>query len=680
MDTRPLDNLCNTFRRRLRLLLVQSGLCRMVLVMGVLLPLLLALDWMVHLSTAWRFVSLATYLAALGATFWWTLLAPLRQPWRNKEIFSHLDSVLPGKDGTLLELYELIQGVGIEESSRPLGKALVDDAVRQLTPLAKQAVKADAFRRRNIGRWRSAAGVAVLLFIAAAVPLEEYLSIGCTRLFDPLSSRRWPHRTSIDLDAPANGYAVPQLEPLEIKANVTGAVPKELVLAYRGQDTGYWIKEKLPVRADGSVRYTFPEVREPIDFYLEGGDDITDTERITVIERPYLKQITAHYDYPDYAGLPNRAVEGGQLFGLEGTRVRIVFESSMALKKGVISFQGKPPEELPLTSPTTFEKSLLLTGDGSYSVELYEQNGFREARPERYEIRVTPYNPPEVELLTPGQNIVCTKQATIPVSFRASDAFKLKKVEFLYQLGEAAPVLLSDRMTGPLEPKGKNLEARFTWDLRKMQLPATGVIQYFVRAENVNPTGRGITETAKLQIKLVTPSEFHFDTFEQAKAIEAEARLAWENQYAAWKLAAVFAQKGTGREDDPLWLELKDKQEAAIRSATAMEAGLRELIERYEQNDMAREFMAGRLGGHHRTASPRERHRAPGHYRGLRRGPSPHRCRRRGRPPQATSRRRPGQMRRQSETCGPLSGADAQAPVRLARSSDHAHPRHAAAR
>src|SRR5205814_1659239 len=127
------------------------------------------------------------------------------------------------------------------------------------------------------------------------------------------------------------------------------------------------------------------------------GDDTTDTQRISVIERPYLKRIIAHYDYPGYAGLPSRNVEGGQLFGVEGTRVRITFESSMSLKRGVIAFQGKPSEELPLKSPTTFEKALLLAADGSYSVELYEKNGFREAKPERYEIRVTPYNPPEVE-------------------------------------------------------------------------------------------------------------------------------------------------------------------------------------------------------------------------------------------------------------------------------------------
>ncbi len=129
-----------------------------------------------------------------------------------------------------------------------------------------------------------------------------------------------------------------------------------------------------------------------------------------------------------------------------------------------------------------------------------------------------------------------------------------------------------------------------------MDLPKTGVVSCWVKVQDVNPTGRGTVETPKLQIKLVKPSEFHFETFEQAKRIEAEARVAWESQFAAWEFGRQWPEKGTGKEDDPVWQELREKQELAIRAATAMEGYLHELAEQYERNDMAREFMAGRLG------------------------------------------------------------------------------------
>lgn len=596
MDAKPLDRLCRAFRRRLKVLLVQAGAARLVLVALLLLPPLLVLDWWVHLSAPLRCLSLLAYLGALGATGWWTLVVPLRRLWRDEEVLSYLDSVLPRGQGMLLELHQLIQGEGVEELARPRGQGMAREAIAALAPLVEGVEAAETVRRRQAGRWAKAAGLAVVLFAAASIPLGEHLSIGCGRFFNPFSMRRWPHRTTITLEEPETGWTIPQMEPFSLSATVSGVVPPQLLLAYRGETTGYWIREKIAVRDDGSARYTFPEVREPMRFYLRGGDFTTDDYRIDIIGRPYLRRIAAHYDYPDYAGIPDRVVESGQLVGLEGTRVRLAFESSMALKRARFILDGKEPEELPLTSETELEKTLVLSADGSYGVELYEKHGFREAKPERYEIRVTPDNPPEIELLAPGRNLIATGRASVEVALRASDDFGLRTIEFLYQLDEGGPAPLSDRITGPLQPEGKTKEARFTWDLRKMDLPKAGVLSYFVRVRDVNPTGRGATETPKLQIRLVKPSDFHFETFERAKRIEAEARIAWESQFAAWELAQEWTRTGTGKEDDPVWQEMKDKQDLAIRAAKAMETYLRDLIAQYEQNDMAREFMAGRLG------------------------------------------------------------------------------------
>ncbi|MBM4033171.1 MAG: DUF4175 domain-containing protein [Planctomycetes bacterium] len=596
MHSNALEHLCARFRRRLRSLLLRAGVARVAVVVLVMLPALFALDWWLHLTTVWRCLALLAFLGAVGAAAWWTLLSPLRRRWSDEEVFAYIDSAAPDRQGMLLELLQLAQREGIPELGSARGAEFAERAASDLAATVRQAEAWETVRGDVVRRWMKAAGAALALFLLAAVPLHQYFAIGCQRLFNPFSSRRWPHRTTITLHEPDTGWTIPQLEAFTVDATVTGVRPPQVLLAYRARGAGYWMREKLAVRDDGAVRYTFPEVREPIDFYVHGGDYTTDTQRIAIIARPYVKKITAHYDYPDYAGIPDRAVEGGQLVGLEGTKVRIAFESSMPLKGARFVLQGKAPEELPLSSETAFEKTLWLSADGSYTIELYERHGFREARPERYEIRVTPDNPPEVELLAPGRNLTSTSRASFQIAFRARDDFGLKRVEFLHQIDAGPPTPLTDRITGPLDPKGKALDARFTWDLRRMDLPKTGLVSYWVKVQDVNPTGRGTVETPKLQIKLVKPSEFHFETFEQAKRIEAEARVAWESQFAAWELGKLWPEKGTGKEDDPVWQELRDKQELAIRAAKAMEGYLHELAEQYEQNDMAREFMAGRLG------------------------------------------------------------------------------------
>jgi len=596
MTASRLDRLCKNFRSALRSLLIRAGVCRLVVLAPVLLALILVLDWRAHLSTPWRVVLLLAYVSALGVACWRQVFVPLRRPWRNKEVLAYLDSADPAGQGMRLALYELIHGEGIREVDTPEGRALGRQALEEAAGLLEGIGLEYHLNRRPVRRWMTAAGAILALFVAAAFPLGDYLTIGCERLFNPFSQRAWPHRTTITLDEPDGGWTVPQMTSLTVTARVTGEVPSRVTLAHWGSSTRYPIKEQIPVGKDGSVAYTFPEVREPTSFYVAGGDYTTETYDIGIAERPYLERIVAHYDYPDYAGIPDRSVEGGQVVGLEGTKVRLAFECSMALGKAVFHLDGAEPEERPITSGTRFEKTLILEADGGYRVELFEQHGFREAKPERYEIRVTPDRLPEVMLLSPGRDLVATRRASVDVALRATDDFGLRTLQFLYQVDGGDPILLSDHVTGPLQPTGKIKEARFTWDLRKLDLPATCILRYFTRVRDARPGDRGMAETDPFEIRLLRPSDFHFETFEEARRIEAEARIAWESQYAAWELAAAYRQTGTGKEDDPTWLEMTGKQDLSIRASLRLADYLRDLTRQYEQNDMKREFMARRLG------------------------------------------------------------------------------------
>ena len=274
----------------------------------------------------------------------------------------------------------------------------------------------------------------------------------------------------------------------------------------------------------------------------------------------------------------------------------MVWECSMALTRARIVMEGAEPEELKLTSDTVFEKTLLLAKDTSYAIELYEQNGYREAKPERYDIRVTPDNLPEVEFLAPGQDVAATGKASLDVTFRASDDFGLASVKFLYQIEDGDAQELTDRITGPIRQTGKSSEARFTWKLGQTELPNQGTVRYFVRVQDINPTGRGKAQTETFQIQLIKPSEFHLEAIRKAKRLDNEARIAWENQLRAWKLGLKWIEEGTGKEDDLLWRDMEDSQSAAVRAGRAMKLHLKTLTDAYEQNDMAREFMAVRLG------------------------------------------------------------------------------------
>lgn len=625
MDSKALDRICFAFRTRLKALQMQSGIARVALVGLVVMPASMCVDWWVHLPMIWRCVTLLLWGGGMCAVAWWTLLKPLAQGWSNQDVLNYVDAVAPPDQGMLLDLYELTQAQDkIQEAQSETGKSLVDDAVDNLQPLVQQIRLGESLQRRKALRWVMAVIIVLGILGATLVTpgIGPYVQIGLERFFNPFSETYWPSRTQIEIEEPEGGWVVPQLESKEIVAWVKGEIPPQVTLEYTSASTSYPIKEKLSIKTikekvtsdDGTegeketykVTYTFPEVREAITFRFLAGDFDTVYKTIDIIERPFLTSVVANYTYPKYAGLPNRTVTSGQLQGLEGTEVKLDLECNMKLKQAqfILREPGNPKplleEDMAFTNDehTTFGRTFLLEKDAEYQIKLFEANGFSEAKPEVYEIRVTPDNPPEIEMTSPNNTqLSLTRNASVQVGFRARDDFGIAEMKFLTKLDDGEAKELSDRITGPIPQEGRNPPpVSFDWDLRKMGLPKEGSVKFWATVKDVNPTGRGKTSTTEFEIRLVKPSEFHRKTIEGARKMVDEARIAWRNQLDAWKKAQEWQKSGTGSPDDKIWEEMQDKQKKAIRAGVAADMHLRSIIDAYESNRMHLEFMAGRLG------------------------------------------------------------------------------------
>jgi len=391
-------------------------------------------------------------------------------------------------------------------------------------------------------------------------------------------------------------WSIPQLEAVIVSAFVSGEVPSQATIIYTSKASDLQIKEKINIAKNGNIDYVFPSVKEPLTFYIKAGDYDTREFTISVIQRPFLKKITADYTYPAYAGVPNKKVESGQLTGIEGTKVVITFESSMALSKAVFNHEEVGKSDLIKVNDTTFKKELQLEKNGAYSIELYEKSGFREAKPERFEIKVDPDAKPEIDIIAPGRNLSETKNASIEIAFKATDDFGIKSLGVYYKVGEQKDFQkLSDKITGPISVGGKKSEVRFDWDFKKMEIPESSVIRYYIQAQDVNPTGNGVTKSGEYEIELIKPSVFHQEAVLKAKVLLTEAMIAWKNQLEAYKEGQAWLPKAENKVDDALWQGMVDKQDAAIRAVDAMNSHLAILTDKFERNRMQREFMAVRL-------------------------------------------------------------------------------------
>ena len=389
-------------------------------------------------------------------------------------------------------------------------------------------------------------------------------------------------------------WSIPQLESVKVNALVTGEIPSQATLIYKSN--GFEIKEKINVSKNGNLEYEFPSVKEELTFYIIAGDYETRKQTISVIQRPFLKKITADYKFPPYAGVPNKKVESGQLTGIEGTEVTVTFESSMELSKAVFNLEGVGKEDLKQVNGTTYTKTILLEKNGAYNIELYEKSGFRESKPERFEIKVDPDAKPEIEILAPGRNLSETKNASIEISFKVSDDFGIKTLGVYYKINDAAEYkLLSDKITGKIAVGGKKSEVKFDWDFKKMDVPESTIIKYYIKAQDVNPTGNGVTQSPEYEIELIKPSVFHQEAILKAKVLITEGMIAWKNSLDAYNESRAWLPKAENKVDDAVWNSMVDKQEAAIRAVDAMNSQLAILTDKYERNRMQKEFMSVRL-------------------------------------------------------------------------------------
>lgn len=647
METRQLHHICGSFRFRLRRLLVQAGLSRAVLLAVVMLALMLTMDWWAHLSRPTRAGMLLVYLAAIAVTVWWTLIVPLRRHWSDTDVLHYVDSVLPADQAMLLDLYELTQsGDQIQETKTATGKELAAAAIAELNRLTDRIELSGTLRYAVAGQWIRRAGLAAAILVIAALPIPipwttdydsagqpaagatqpespkpaaapeykhyttgHYLGIGATRLFNPFSTIRWPHRTTIHLsDVPK---AVPMFESQLIEGRITGEIPDRVTMFLKTSSRRSY--EPIPLSVNnGFFSHKFDRVSEPFSFYIQGGDYETDTYNLTMTEKPYIKKFRATYTFPAYAGIPNRVDDSNQLRGLEGTIVDVRLECSMPLKQAVLvpvvkrapgdeSATSQPAaarEVLPFvdSSRKVFERRFVLRDNMSYTIDLIEDHGFRQARDERIDILVERDQPPKVRLISPSVELVQTNRASVACAFEVTDDYGLAKVQFLYMMDEDKPGDLTDRITGPITQRGRRSEGRFTWPLRKIDIPEAGVLTCFVRARDVNPLAdRGQTESNHARIRLVKPTDFHVQVIEECKKLLNEARLSWWYQLKAYTAGLEYARKGTGSEADPLWGEMTDSQTSSFRAARNMRTHLQWLIDQYERNQMAREFMAGRV-------------------------------------------------------------------------------------
>ena len=352
------------------------------------------------------------------------------------------------------------------------------------------------------------------------------------------------------------------------------------------------------VTPDGVAEHTFKKLGDSIRFRVEGGDGRSDIVTVHVVKRPYIREVVAYYKYPPYTGVPPKIVNNAQLTGLEGTEVRLAFTASTPLTEAWLQMASKA-ERIPLPLDETgkrFEWFHLLADTTSFTVSLEDEHGNREKRAETFRIHVTPDAPPTARLLEPAGDLEVTPRARFTVRYKAEDDFGLKQVRVMVSRDGGPATPLDEKITGPIPQIGKLSAGAFDWDLEKMDLTGASKLTFFLAAQDVNPTLRGKSESAHLQLNLRSELEIQSNVLLAAKALLTEALLGSSNQRWAYLDAAKWLKSGGQADKDQVLLQQAlDEQALAERAGVALQGRFKSLMEEMMRNRLEGAFFARRL-------------------------------------------------------------------------------------
>lgn len=268
-----------------------------------------------------------------------------------------------------------------------------------------------------------------------------------------------------------------------VVAKVNRAGPSA-VLRWRSGG-GDWRETAMTPGKSPELHYhPFESVDESIQYEVAWNGLRSPRFELAVWEPPQVESIDLTYRYPDYLDMPSRTVPGGgNIAGVEGTRVEIRLAANKPLERAALVFKSGEKLSLERDGDLGWRGTLELTSDDEYHVELRDNEDELNPLTRRYQVTVKPDQPPKISVKHPRGDSDATLLDEVPFEFEVEDDFGLADYGLQYQVGEAEPTRISLKRT----EGGVQAVARHALALEEMNLETGDLVTWSAWAEDRRP-------------------------------------------------------------------------------------------------------------------------------------------------------------------------------------------------
>ena len=340
-------------------------------------------------------------------------------------------------------------------------------------------------------------------------------------------------------------------------------------------------------------RYTFEQPTQDVTFQLSGAGFVSEEYRLTVVERPDLRDFSVQVTYPAYTGRPAETIRnGGNLTVPEGSQLRWQFSTAATEALSLVFEQ--PTEAVAGTRDgENFTVARRALRSQPYLVRL--QNAVSVNRdPIAYQLTVVPDAPPT---LTVEAFSDTTSLRFLALGGTAQDDYGLTALRLHYQVqrGGKGGTYVSRPLGLPSSVGGTY---SYTWNLTPLNLQPGDRVQYFVEAvDNDGIHGPKSTRSRPLEFRLPSRRELDKQLATQANSVASElSSAAKQSKQLERELAQSQNKLKTKREmsfQDRKQLENMLDQKAQLdQQVQAMQAKFEQLQQQQNQQSPKSEELA----------------------------------------------------------------------------------------
>lgn len=551
-------------RRRVRARLLLTGLAWTWGAVFLFAAVSLAADWLLRLSLPARLALDAAGGLVIAIVAYRRLISPLVFHLDDLDLAAVIDRRCPGvgqRVASVLQLPSLLEGRVLASPS------MVRAAVVEHAQALDQADLWSAFDR---GRHRRA--WLLLLITAAATAGFIYalpqVSALWARRWLMGSHERWPQRNylaitglddegrllaprgeSVTIDVDAAPQFIPgkhgwllfgRGEPLLVRSEnqPAGQPPESVSIRYRSDDGVLDRQGNFTHFSGGDFRYEIPQIAEPLDVSIAGGDDWFGPVRIEPIDRPTVESLTVIARPPGQDKPQTHTADSAdsQLLFLPDTELELRLTSSVPLDEArLLAKEGAPPK-LVRDDDTHYSAKWTMREAQTLQLSLVGKVGRLESKPYYLSIGLLIDRAPRVTVRSSGVGRRVTPQARIPLTIHAADDFGIASLSVELEsakLGEEKPETKEHKL--PLELPPSTAEAPVTEYETKPQvkladyaLPAGTMVKLRGLAIDACAQGAQTGASRLLAFQVVTPEELFYEILTRQRAERAKFAAALE--------------------------------------------------------------------------------------------------------------------------------------------------------